>query len=129
MPETLQASLYPPLTVDSSPIDMPLINPVFKKPLAEGPLGPGDTDTSEEEVVHSRKPDEPLHASAPPQGASSLPSANLCTRPLTPNIAYPHSHRCQRQTRVTGRGVTRSFTAPEIVHPPFYRTHHAAGIS
>jgi hypothetical protein len=31
MPEALQASLYPLLPVDPSLIDMPLINPVFKK--------------------------------------------------------------------------------------------------
>ena len=60
MPEAMQASLYPLLPVDPSLIDMPLINPVFKKkPLAEGPLGPGDTDTLEEEVDCSGKLDWP----------------------------------------------------------------------
>ena len=82
MPEAPQASLYPPLPVDPSPIDMPLINPVFKKPLAEGPLGPGDADTSEEEVVCSRKPVQPPRASAPPQGLPPyLPP--ICPFPLS----------------------------------------------
>jgi hypothetical protein len=89
MPETLQASLYPPLTVDSSPIDMPLINPVFKKPLAEGPLDSRDTDTLEEEVVRSHKPDWPLRASVPPHGLPSYLLPICAPVPWPPTLPIP----------------------------------------
>ena len=78
-PEAPQASLYPPLSVDPSPTDRPLINPVFKKPLAEGSLDPGDADTLEEEVVRPHKPDWQPSASAPPQG--SLPTFHQSVHP------------------------------------------------
>jgi hypothetical protein len=91
MPEAPQASLYPPLPVDPSRTDMPLTNPVFKKLLAEGPLGPGDADTLEEEVVRPHKLDWSPCASAPQQGLPTYLLLICEPAPWPPTLPVPHS--------------------------------------
>ena len=68
LPSAPVTSLYPSLLRDPSPSDMPLINPVFKRPHDKEPLGLENTAAMEEEVVLYHNSDQLLLTPAPPRG-------------------------------------------------------------